>query len=393
NHSLKVTTPNNWHEIVAPNLSSVGPVGSKLGLDLRIDRMHPWGSLRAIVKLPSQGAWYNDLGEVTLTGRPANQFFRVEFDLPASLQTKLAGSYADLEVRFVLSAPPAVYHFDNGTFAPPATTVASADVGVTGATGSSTASDGTYTIRGAGTDIEDSADSFHFLYQNLTGDGQIVARIVDVTETDPWTKVGVMVRDDLTPGSKNAFMLLRPSLGSAFQYRAQSNAPTQSSWQEEPSEGSREQLVRYLRPAQWLKLTRQGDVLTAYSSEDGLCWHFRWQETLAFDDNQAFFGVALTSSSFGNLATATVTDFSVQNDIEPNNAQCVRASVDGDQPIPTSWIVPPGRFGSANWDYTTTNPNGAQQPVKCDPYEEDHPNEEPAPRTDGPDHPNCPEPD
>jgi hypothetical protein len=390
--SLRVTTPTSYHEIAAANLTSVGAVGTKLALDLRLDRAHTWGTLRAIVKLPSRGAPYNDLGELSLAGRPVNQFFRAEYTLPAHVQTALAGSYSDLEVRFIVTATPAVYLLDNGSFAPSVAGPTSSDVGATGAIGSASVNGGIYTVKGAGDDIEYDADAFHFLYKSLTGDGQIVARIDSVTNTDPWTKVGVMVRDSLSANAKNALFYLLPTDGSAFQYRETNSGGTLSSMQEEPIDGTPEHKTRYLRPAKWLKLTRKGDVIKAYSSDDALCWEQRWTQTLAFDDTQAFFGVALTSSITGTLATAAVSGFNAQNTIEPINASCDRANADGDPPIPptANWIFPPGRFGTSNWAITTTNPNGVTTPVKCNPAEQDAPDAV-AWRKDGPDHPNCPD--
>ncbi len=396
NASMRVTTPNTWHEISASNLSSVGAVGSKLALDLRIDRTQPWGEIRAIISIPSQQVWDLDLGAVSVVGRPVNTFFRVEYALPTTLQTKLAASYSDLQVRFRISAPAAVYHLDNGSFTPILGAISSQDIGNTGAVGSTTSSGGTYTIKGAGSDIEYDADSFRFLYRSLDGDGQIVARIQDVTPTNAWTKIGVMVRDSLAPNSKNVFMFMRPSEGSGFQYRATTGGGTVSSWQDTPEDSTAEQNVRYLRAPKWLKLTRKGTTLTAYSSDDGQCWWERWTQTLAFDDSQLFYGVALSATSYGSLATAHVSNFAVQTAIEAHNASCPRSQLDGDLPVPASWIVPPGRFGSANWSFTTTNPNGLSAPVKCDPNAEDVPPGTPgrdpeiAPRTDGPDHPNCP---
>jgi CubicO group peptidase (beta-lactamase class C family) len=390
--SLRVTTPNTWHEISASNLSSVGAVGSKLGLDVRINKSHGWGEIRAVVSIPSQQVWDQDLGAVSVAGRPVNTFFRVEYGLPASLQTKLAASYSDLTIRFRISAPAAVYHFDNGGFAPSVGPITSADIGDTGATGSTSSSNGVYTIRGAGSDIEYSSDSFRFLYRSLDGDGQVVARIQDVTETNTWTKVGLMVRDSLATNAKNGFMFLRPSQGSGFQYRDATGGGTMSSFQDEPADWSPEINARYLKAPKWLKLTRKGNTLTAYSSDDGQCWWQRWTQPLTFDDNQLFFGVALTSTSHGNLATAHVSDFAVATAIEPHNAACPRSQVDGDLPVPSSFIVAPGRFGGSSWSYTTANPNGSVPVVKCDPNAEDAPNETPARRTDGPDHPNCPNP-
>ena len=59
-------------------------------------------------------------------------------------------------------------------------------------------------VRGAGADIWGSADAFHYAYKALNGDGEIVARVVSVTNVDVWTKVGVMIRDGLTAGAAHA---------------------------------------------------------------------------------------------------------------------------------------------------------------------------------------------
>ena len=45
--------------------------------------------------------------------------------------------------------------------------------------GPSTINGGTFTVKGAGADIAGTADAFHFLYQTMTGNGSITARIVE----------------------------------------------------------------------------------------------------------------------------------------------------------------------------------------------------------------------
>ena len=53
----------------------------------------------------------------------------------------------------------------------------------------------------------------------LSGDGTIVARVTNVQNTNPWVKAGVMIRETLAAGSRQAFMLLSYSKGTAFQRR------------------------------------------------------------------------------------------------------------------------------------------------------------------------------
>jgi CubicO group peptidase (beta-lactamase class C family) len=400
--SMRVTTPTNWHQITAANLSSVGTVGDKLGLDLRIDRPHAWGTLRAVVSIPSQQEWNTTVGEVSLASKPVNQFFRVEFPISEHLRNKLSAYYNDLELSFVLSAPPAVYHFDNGTFASVPGPLTFSHIGQPGKPGSYSTVGSSYVIQSAGNDVEFNADNFHFLYRSLNGDGQVVVKLNSFSAPQSWAKVGLMIRDSITPGSKNAFMLLRPQLGSAFQYRSSNGGGTFSSWQEQPGHGSAEHKVRWYKLPKWLKLTRQGNVIRAYASNDGSCWGSKiWEQTLAFDDSLAFFGVAVSSDNSASQVSANVSNFSVQGTIDPINASCDRAAKDGEppwSPIASDWLVPPGRFGTSTWNYTTTNPNGSITPVKCDPNEQDtppsagDPEGRVAPRKDGPDHPNCPEP-
>src|SRR5262249_28839142 len=83
----------------------------------------------------------------------------------------------------------------------------SQDIGAVGLAGSTSITNGLFTLTGAGADIWGAADAFHFTYQRLTGDGEIVARVATVSATHVWHKIGVMIRNDLTPGSAHGLML------------------------------------------------------------------------------------------------------------------------------------------------------------------------------------------
>jgi hypothetical protein len=78
---------------------------------------------------------------------------------------------------------------------------ATQDVGSPAVNGSASESSGTYTVSGAGVDIWGTADQFRFVYQHLTGDGSIVARVRSINAVNAWSKAGVMMRN-LTAGSK-----------------------------------------------------------------------------------------------------------------------------------------------------------------------------------------------
>jgi hypothetical protein len=76
-------------------------------------------------------------------------------------------------------------------------------VGSVGLVGSATLANGTFTVKGAGSQVWGTADSFNFAYQILSGDGSIVARVacISLTSATP----GVMIRDSLNPDAMSAF--------------------------------------------------------------------------------------------------------------------------------------------------------------------------------------------
>ncbi|GAB4008321.1 hypothetical protein GCM10029992_64390 [Glycomyces albus] len=72
------------------------------------------------------------------------------------------------------------------------------------------AADGTVTVVGAGDDIWDQTDQFHYCHQELTGDGEIIARVVSQEHTNDWAKSGVMVKTAATAGADYAALMLTP---------------------------------------------------------------------------------------------------------------------------------------------------------------------------------------
>ena len=72
---------------------------------------------------------------------------------------------------------------------------ANQDLGSPSPAGSYSETSGTYTVNGGGTDINGTSDKFQFVYKSLTGDGSIIARVINVEDTDSWAKAGVMFRN------------------------------------------------------------------------------------------------------------------------------------------------------------------------------------------------------
>src|SRR6516165_3536063 len=166
------------------------------------------------------------------------------------------------------------------------------DIGSVGVAGNATStSAGAFTVSGSGADIWGTADAFQFVYQPLTGDGQIVARVASIQNTNSWAKAGVMIREDLTAGARYAAVLVTPSNGVAFQRRVATTGPSTYT---AATGGAPE----------WVKVMRTGMTVTGYESSDGNNWVLVGSDTVSMATN-VYLGLAVTSHNNATLGTAT----------------------------------------------------------------------------------------
>ena len=96
---------------------------------------------------------------------------------------------------------------------------ADADVGSPALAGSASYADGVFTVNGGGADIWGTSDQFNYVSQSLTGNGSIVARVTSQSDTDPWAKAGVMIKQSTTSGSPYALLGVTPGNGVALPVR------------------------------------------------------------------------------------------------------------------------------------------------------------------------------
>ena len=215
----------------------------------------------------------------TLTAAPAGTY-----TLTAVATDNVGATTTSTPVTLVIQAP-----------APPPNTLpggwSDAEVGSTGAAGSASYSSGTFTVTGAGADVWNTADAFHYAYRTLDGDGSIVAHVSSIQNVANWTKAGVMIRGSISPSSAQAFMLVSWAKGVAFQRRLTDSAASVS------TSGSASTAPR------WVKLTRTGSVIAAFESADGVTWTQVASDTFVMGPS-ALVGLAVSSHVNGSLATA-----------------------------------------------------------------------------------------
>ena len=164
------------------------------------------------------------------------------------------------------------------------------DLGAVGVPGSATYSNGTFTVAGSGADIWGSSDQFNFVYRTLSGDGEIVARIVSVQNTDDYAKAGVMIRQNLTANSPYAMVEVLPRQSSAFQWRLTPGAAAIGVG----STGS---------APYWVRLVRVGNTFTAYQSATGTNWIPVGTATTVSMASSVYVGLAVTAHD--NTTTCT----------------------------------------------------------------------------------------
>ncbi len=182
-----------------------------------------------------------------------------------------------------------------------ATPTSSVDIGAVGAAGSTSLSNGVYTVNASGADIWGAQDEFRFVYAALSGDGEITARVDSLAAVDQWSKAGVMIRETLNANSRYAYALISSSNGADFQYR-------QTSGSYAGPGGSSD---RVTRAPSWVRVRRAGNVFTAYISPNGTTWTQRGSSVTIQMGASTFIGLAVTSHRDGALAAAAFSNVNI----------------------------------------------------------------------------------
>ena len=176
---------------------------------------------------------------------------------------------------------------------------------------------GTYTIVGSGADVWGNSDQFHYGYMNLTGDATIIARVVDNgTGSNSWAKGGVMIRETNAADSKHQIMALTGGEGGGIGFQGR------------PITGDRSNSLHgdvTASPPYWVKLVREGNNFTGYSSADGVTWDLFTDTSPdgAITNPQVIemadpvlIGLAVTSHAAGEKRTFTFDNVSIEGDVD-----------------------------------------------------------------------------
>ncbi len=298
------------------------------------------GSERTLAVTPASGR----AGSATITltvsdGRHgASTSFRVTIDaapllspvrdraIPEDTSTgAIAFSVVDPETpadAFTVSATssdPGIVPDENITVVTTPNPWTSTDVGAVAAVGRSAPGD-VVVVQASGADIWGTADEGHFVYQPLTGDGEMVARVASLQNTNAWAKAGVMFRASTAANSQQVFMLVSPTSGISLQRRLATGGSSSST------------TITGVAAPCWVRLVKSGTTFTASYAldQDGVpaAW-LPLGAPLTIDMGPTVLrGLAATSHADGTLATATFDNVSGPPNVGGNRALSVTPAPD-----------------------------------------------------------------
>jgi autotransporter-associated beta strand protein len=173
-----------------------------------------------------------------------------------------------------------------------------AKLGTANLTGSVSHNAGTFTLSGSGI-MSGTADTAQFVYQTLSGDGEIIARIPTVGATGANARVGVMIRDTLATGSRHVTMSVNGSSAYRLVVRSTTGGTTTTT---NSSTGT--------APNLWVRLVRTGNTITSYRSTNGTAWTLVATSTVTMATN-CYIGLVDCSGSNTTLNTSSFSTLSV----------------------------------------------------------------------------------
>jgi fibronectin type 3 domain-containing protein len=166
-----------------------------------------------------------------------------------------------------------------------------ADIGATGLAGSAEFASGAYTVKGAGS-LGGTTDGFRYLYQPLSADGSIIARVSTLGDTGSNARVGIMIRDTLANNARMAALSVTGSGAYKWMRRTTTGGNVSNT---NSSSGT--------APNIWIRLVRVGNTITASKSTNGTTWTTIGSATVTMASS-CYVGLAVSSGSTTTLNTS-----------------------------------------------------------------------------------------
>jgi hypothetical protein len=202
-----------------------------------------------------------------------------------------------------------------------------------------TALNDAFEVTASGSDVGGLDDHFHFVYREVVGDFDMAVRVTQLEATTPQSKAGLMARETLTEDSATIQTYFTPIAGSnEVEVAVRSitgGTTTDSGFQIGPRAAASSN--------EWLRLTRSGNLFSAYHGTNGVNWTFSGSTTQAFASTLNV-GMMVTSQTNGATTTASFNSFGVLG-AKPGDATIpsLSASLSGTD-VALEWLRTPNDF-------------------------------------------------
>ncbi|WP_248927578.1 pectinesterase family protein [Paenibacillus hamazuiensis] len=185
----------------------------------------------------------------------------------------------------------------------------SEDIGQVRIPGTASLSGTTYKVKGSGSIGSGNKDSFHYVYQPVQGNFEMIANVAFASEIDNGVRVGLMARESLQTDSRAAMIALseEEEVGVHAQFL---NRSVPGGAFTEDAVGS-----DLIQAPYWFKLVREGSAVTGYVGQDKEHWRKVGSAEVQWPD-QMYIGMAVdankSTSNFDYLTAAAFTDVSLK---------------------------------------------------------------------------------
>lgn len=159
----------------------------------------------------------------------------------------------------------------------------SSDVGYPGEAGAAVYGDSKFKISGGGHDWFYSAQSYHYAYTSLAGDGELVALVTPGVGGSSTSRSGLVIRESLSIGDGYFAVYVADDGRLGYGYRRSFGLFSFSGFTDST-----------LNQSVWLKVKRVGSILTGYYSTDSTNWNVIYSKDISLDD-AVYIGMAVTS--------------------------------------------------------------------------------------------------
>jgi RHS repeat-associated protein len=176
------------------------------------------------------------------------------------------------------------------------------DIGRVPKAGSASYANGAFTVQGAG-QVGGSSDTMHFVYQPLTTNGAIVARVTGMSSTNGFAQAGAMIRETLAANSAEIF--------SGIAYNSPSSYTVSLNYRTVPSGGTFQVSGSAVTLPYWVKAVRSVNMLSAFISADGVTWTQIGATQTITTAETVYVGLGVSGGNSLGLASATFDNVSI----------------------------------------------------------------------------------